>query len=224
MADFDEPQLVDRILNPGGMQYFVLGEHRTIAFHCFVARRGDVRAGFLHRATSVALATRNYILGVLADNTVGGLDANILTFAPAVDLMLEPDAMWISNAATFRALFRTMPMLTAGVDADLATVTANIPVANLAEFQEACAGDPRMMSKLAHIARKPYIAHLTAAHVRQVVNRYHLDPAVLDGQGRLVHANNPRRRWLILRILDDSYLDSVMTNSHYEVNSKLPVN
>jgi hypothetical protein len=223
-ADFDEPQLIQEILNPGGLPFFNLDGHALVAFHCFIARRQNVRAGFLHRASSVAVARRNRITGILADNTVTRLDANVLTFAPAVDILLEPDGMWISNLAAFRSLFRTMPTLTAGVEADLAVVTANIPVANLDDFRQACANDVRMMAKLANVARKPYIANLTTARIRQVINRYNLPPEILDAHGRFVHDNSPARRWLILRILDDSYLESLMTHSHYEVNSKLQVN
>jgi hypothetical protein len=81
-----------------------------------------------------------------------------------------------------------------------------------------------MMAKLANVARRPYLANLTADRIRQVIERYHLAPEVLNAEGKLVHDSTPKRRWLILRILDDSYLESLMTNLHYEANSKLPVN
>jgi hypothetical protein len=222
-ANFDDPRLIERILDPGGLPYFNLDEHASVAFYCFVARRDDTRAGFMHRASSVALGRRNIIQAVLNDNVVSRLDADVLTFAPVVDLLLEPDSIWISNLSSFRGLFRTMPMLLGGMQDDLNAVTGQIPVANLEDFRLACSNDARMMAKLANVARRPYLANLTADRIRQVIERYHLDPAVLNAQGRLVHDNSPRRRWLILRILDDSYLESLMTNSHYEVNSKLQV-
>jgi hypothetical protein len=224
VAEFDDPNLIERILNPGGLPYFNLGENTSVAFHCFVARRDDVRAGFLHRASSVAVARRNSIFAVLANNVVSRLDSDVLTFAPSVDLLVEPDSIWISNLATFRALFRTMPTLVSGMQADLDAVTAHVPVANLEEFRLACSNDPKMMAKLANVARRPYLSKLTAEQIRKVIDRYHLAPDILNAEGKLVHANSPKRRWLILRILDDSYLESLMTNSHYEVNSKLKVN
>lgn len=224
IADFDEPELIQRILNPDHLPYFQLEEKAPVAFHCFVARRGNTRAGFMHRASAVALARQNRIFGLFAGDTVDQLQANVLTFSPAVDLLLEPDVIWISNIASFRNLFRTMPTLLAGVEDDLVAVTAHISVANLEDFRLACLSDARMMAKLAHVARKPYLAAITPAQIQQVVDRYHLPPEILDGAGRLVHDNTPRRRWLILRILDDSYLESLLTHAHYEVNSKLSVN
>ena len=34
---------------------------------------------------------------------------------------------------------------------------------------------------------------------------------------------NPNDRWLILKLLDDDFLGSIMTNQKYEVNSKSPL-
>ena len=74
--------------------------------------------------TSSPSATLNITVQAVNDRPIG---ADKTVTAP------ENGAYSFSNAATFRALFRTMPMLTAGVDADLATVTASIPVANARE-------------------------------------------------------------------------------------------
>jgi Domain of unknown function (DUF4868) len=224
MADFDEPDLVQRILNPGNIPFFEFDQKAPIAFHCFLARLDDTRAGFMHHASSVALARQNKIFGVFEGDVVARLQANVLTFSPAVDLLLEPDVIWVSNIAGFRALFRTMPTLLAGVQEDIGAVTAHMPIANLEDFRNACLGDAKMMAKLAHVARRPYLAAITPVQIREVIDRYHLPPDLLNEDGQLVHANSPSRRWLILRILDDSYLESLMTHTHYEVNSKLIVN
>src|SRR5713101_3512720 len=103
IAEFDDPHLVERILNPGGLAYFNLEDHPSVAFHCFVARRNGTRAGFLHRTSTIAVARRNGIFAVLANNVVSRLETDVLTFAPSVELLLEPDSIWISNLATFRS-------------------------------------------------------------------------------------------------------------------------
>ena len=41
-----------------------------------------------------------------------------------------------------------------------------------------------------------------------------------NGQEKLLFEANPNKRWLILKLLDDDYLGSIMTNEKYEVNSK----
>ena len=41
-----------------------------------------------------------------------------------------------------------------------------------------------------------------------------------NGEERLLFEGNPDKRWLILKLLDDDFLGSIMTNQKYEVNSK----
>ena len=41
-----------------------------------------------------------------------------------------------------------------------------------------------------------------------------------SGQDKLLFEQSPQKRWLILKLLDDDFLASVMTNQKYEVNSK----
>jgi len=80
----------------------------------------------------------------------------------------------------------------------------------------------QMMSKLAEIARKPYLERVTMLDIRRAIEAFHLDVQIVNenGQEKLLFEANPNKRWLILKLLDDSYLGSIMTNEKYEVNSK----
>jgi len=222
-ANFDYPPLIDAILNPGVLPPLALNEAKNIAFHCFVVRQGDLRVGFLKRAGGILLARKGRISGLLVQDRIERLDTEVVTFSPDVDIVFEPSVLWISNVATYRTLFRNSQALLAAVTANVHAVTQIVSIANADEFEEACRRDPGMMAKLAEVSAKPYLASITPQAIRAVINGYHLPPEVLGADGRLVHANNPNRRWLILKILDDSYLRSTMTQARYEVNSKLGV-
>ena len=80
----------------------------------------------------------------------------------------------------------------------------------------------QMMAKLAQIAKKPYLNRVTMQDIRRTINEFHLDVQIVEenGQERLLFEANPNKRWIILKMLDDDYLGSVMTNQKYEVNSK----
>jgi hypothetical protein len=58
--------------------------------------------------------------------------------------------------------------------------------------------------------------------IRRTIDAFKLDVQVVheDGQDKLLFEANPNKRWLILKLLDDDYLGSIMTNEKYEVNSK----
>jgi hypothetical protein len=221
-AAFDYPQLIDAVLNPGPLPLFIPGHDKNIAFHCFVVRVGNIRAGFLRRAGGVLLA-RKGISGLLVEGRIESLQADVLTFSPAVDILLEPETLWISNVAAHRVLFRNSQVLLNAISANAAAIAAVVPIANLNEFEEACRRDPRMMAKLAHVSTRAYLQNLTPQAIAAVVQTYNLPAGVLNAAGELVHDNSPTRRWLILKVLDDSYLESSMTQEHYEVNSKLEV-
>jgi hypothetical protein len=54
------------------------------------------------------------------------------------------------------------------------------------------------------------------------IDEFHLDLQIVDenGQEKLLFEPGVKKRWLLLKLLDDDYLGSVMTEQKYEVNSK----
>jgi hypothetical protein len=101
-------------------------------------------------------------------------------------------------------------------------VTDRVPIANLEEFQAAVVGQMQMMSKLAAISRKGYLEGLTMDAVRRTIDDVGLDVDLVkeDGVEKLLFDPSVKRRWLILKLLDDDYLRSIMTDAIYEANSK----
>jgi hypothetical protein len=59
-------------------------------------------------------------------------------------------------------------------------------------------------------------------NIRQTIHDFVLDVQIVieDGQEKLLFEANPNKRWLILKLLDDDFLGSIMTDQKYSVNSK----
>jgi SH3-like domain-containing protein len=59
--------------------------------------------------------------------------------------------------------------------------------------------------------------------LRRAIDEHGLPVEVVqnNGQEMLVFDPDPSRRWILLKLLDDDYLNSVMTHLRYEVNSKI---
>jgi hypothetical protein len=91
------------------------------------------------------------------------------------------------------------------------------------EFRAACTTQIRFMTKLAVIASKPYLAQIGMVDIRRAIDEHGLPVEVVqnNGQEMLVFDPDPSRRWILLKLLDDDYLNSVMTHLRYEVNSKI---
>src|SRR5262249_18716266 len=125
----------------------------------------------------------------------------------------------------FQRIFDYLEELRAKANQAVNTVLARIPVSNHEEFRATCTGQLQMMAKLAQIARKPYLNRVTMADIRRTIDAFRLDVQTeLDhDQEKLRFEGSLEKRWLILKLLDDDYLGSIMTNEKYEVNSKSAV-
>jgi hypothetical protein len=60
------------------------------------------------------------------------------------------------------------------------------------------------------------------ADIKRTIAEFSLDVQIVrDGRKEeLLFESDPKKRWLILKLLDDDYLGSIMTQEKYEVNSK----
>jgi hypothetical protein len=50
-----------------------------------------------------------------------------------------------------------------------------------------------------------------------------IDTEEVEGERELVFRRDPQRRWRILKVLDDDYRHSSLTDTDYEANSKSPM-
>ena len=79
-----------------------------------------------------------------------------------------------------------------------------------------------MLSKLAQIAKKPYLASVTMNDIKRTIKDFALQIEVTPDD-ELVFDPSPSKRWLILKLLGDDYLGSTMTKLKYASNSKIQV-
>jgi hypothetical protein len=83
-----------------------------------------------------------------------------------------------------------------------------------------------MATKLANIRNTHYISALTFDKVRDVIQQHNLPIAVVRDTGgieKLVFNPDPQKRFLILKVLGDDYLNFKMTERKYAFNSKYPL-
>lgn len=147
----------------------------------------------------------------------------IFLFDDAVDCFSWDGALFIKNVTQFQRIFDYFEELRRKAHATIQAVHRRVPIRNLAEFESACSGNSLMLTKLASISRKPYLSRVTFTDVERAIQEFSLDIEVArDGHApQLVFDPDRERRWLILKLLDDDYLGSVMTQEKYEVNSKV---
>lgn len=146
----------------------------------------------------------------------------VFMFDRNFDCYFWGDYLYIRNTVSFQRIFDYFDALRERSDEIIDSVISRVPIANVDEFREACKGHQQMMSKLSQIAQKDYFDRVTLADIQRAIDEFEL-PVLFEGRGAgraLVFETAPDRRWLILKLLDDDFLGSVMTNLKYEVNSK----
>ena len=77
-----------------------------------------------------------------------------------------------------------------------------------------------MMRKLQRIVESGYLEQISITKIEHLVKEFKLSSSVIS-DGKLYF--DPANRWQILKMLDDDFLRSGMTERRYEVNSKVTI-
>jgi len=168
------------------------------------------------------LTRRTGFAALLSRGSYDKVDTKIFLFDYGIDCFTWDGYLYIRNVSAFQSIFKYFEQLRAKADETVDAVSELIAISNLDDFRAACTSQMQMMSKLAQIARQPYLSRVTMADIRRTIDAFELQVEIVrdKGEDKLLFEQSPQKRWLILKLLDDDFLGSVMTNEKYEVNSK----
>jgi hypothetical protein len=195
---------------------------RFRAFATVLSHGGERGAFFRKTSPRKELARSGWVALILTDRGFNDIHDRLFLFDQQVDFIAWRGRLYVITVSALNAL---VPAFEVVVERIQATLRQVVPlVANAEEFSAAALSQPQMRSKLMQIASRPYIGRLSIEDLQAHVRRRNLAIAFqrgADGRERLVFDPGRETRWLILKLLDDDYLDSRMTDQRYEVNSKV---
>jgi hypothetical protein len=198
---------------------------RQLRFYVTVVTSNDDDALFFRAYSPKKELTSSRGFAAMFDNGVfQRVEHKTFLFDDDADCFVWGEYMFIRHASAFHRIFRYFEQLRQTADETLDEVLQHVPIANADEFREACKGQLQMLAKLASISRKPYLPNLSMAAIEDTINTVGLDVALVDedGERKLVFdASTQETRWAILKLLDDDYLQSLMTQELYEASSKI---
>jgi hypothetical protein len=196
-----------------------------LRYYALFARIAARRSVTLFRATSakLELGRGSKIGAILRGGQYDTVEETVFLFDRSVDCWSDGTYMFINNVGNFERIFRYFEELERLAEQTVAAVLDRIPIANADAFRQACTTQRRFMTKLAAIAKRPYFGRITINDLRRTIREHELDIEVVRENGRdhLAFDPDPSRRWTLLKLLDDDYLNSNMTHNKYEANSKL---
>ena len=144
----------------------------------------------------------------------------IFLFDKHIDCLSRGNDMFIFEKNNFYHIFRFFEELLKTAKEILEMIEKKDLIHNFERFARDCERDHNKMLKLKNISMQPYLSTITIEDMKKIIRQYGLSvPVVRVGGKERVHYD-PRDRWGILNLLDDTYLDSAMTKASYMATGK----
>ena len=181
-----------------------------------------------------ALQHTKKILAVWNGERFASLDAEPLVIDRSLRLFVFTDEttriVLMKSNSSYESLFGALPDLKEQAATTYAATLGKLDIVGGEALQAACESDINMMRKLLSIQHKMdqpgYPEALDMPSVLTFLERnQHIDVPI-DRSGdapALVFSPQPQHRWALLKLLDDDFLRSDLTNINYEANSKIEV-
>jgi hypothetical protein len=168
------------------------------------------------------LSRSTYMGALLTQGHFDRVREPLLLFDPYVDCFSSGERMFIVKQDNFQKVFRFFEVVLKNARKTLKTIKTHVPIANFEEFEKACEGHLQKQSKLRKISERPYINGITIADLKKVIKQFNLPIKTEKKDGKEMLVYDPADKWALLRLLDDDYLKSLMTDQNYEVTGKRP--
>jgi hypothetical protein len=205
---------------------------RKLRFYVVAARLPNPGWVYFFKAKGETLRLRKTrkVALVPSGTAFDELDADPLIFDSSFDAVVSSGYALIANQSAFERALEFVEQASAAAVATLGHLLTQVTVRNAPDFLAAAASDVNMISKLRSIAEKmaanpAYAAAMTTPALIEFAEArgIEIDTEVVDGDRQFVFLPDPQHRWRILKLLDDDYLHSSLTELDYEVNSKSPM-
>ena len=144
----------------------------------------------------------------------------VFLFDHYIDCMSRGNTMFVFKKDNFQEIFRFFEMVRKVAKETLDNIRRRVPIQNFDEFAHDCEGHFVKLVKLKNIAAKPYWNRITIHNMKKVIQKNNLPVKIVETGGKEMLLYDPADKWVLLKLLDDDYLWSLMTEQSYEVNAK----
>jgi hypothetical protein len=137
-----------------------------------------------------------------------------------VDCVSSSGMMFIFKKENFYEIFRFFETIRRVAVETLDTIRATVPIQNFDVFARDCEAHLAKLEKLRNIAAKPYWGKITIEDIKKVIKKNNLSVQIVQAGAEEKLVYDPTDKWVLLKLLDDDYLWSLMTEQSYEVTGK----
>jgi hypothetical protein len=174
----------------------------------------------LKKITPAKVFTTGGRLGLIFSHEVfNKLESDVLTIYGTFDVLVYENMLYFENKQNFE---RALLYQTVKRDVAIATLDEINEIGILENFDAVknyLKDDQHSINKLNRIKSKPYFRTLTFAHCKQIIDDYGLNLGYDETTGKF-NIQNKKEAKMFVKILNDDFLKSEMTNIKYAANSK----
>jgi hypothetical protein len=197
---------------------------RKLQYWTVVLTHPDGRKAFFFRAFTAAAELERKRGAALVSRlgTFHRVEERIFLFDDAIDCFAFGDYVYVIRKRDYRRIFDQLEEIKRRARRAAGDLNQKVPIANFDAFENACSTDSRMADKVLAVRQRDYFERLSYEMLKPVIDEFDLriPTEQSDGIVRLVFRTEPDQRFRILKLVDDDYLASSMTDHLYEVNSK----
>lgn len=167
------------------------------------------------------LSRSRWFAAWLANGQFDKIDTPTFLFDNHIDCFSVGKHMFIVQKTNFQAIFRFFEMVAQAASETLAIIQSRIPILNFDQFAEDCQGHLQKLAKLKNIAQQPYLSTICMDDIRDVIRKVpglHIPIETVGGTEMLVYDRTDR--WAILRLLDNHFMQSLLTKGIYDASDK----
>ena len=160
------------------------------------------------------------IRAVFNNGAFKSLDERVITFDEKYDCFEYSGIMYISSTTYFHYIFQFYEELANKASEIIDDIVNKIPIENVGELKSLSSRQPAMLAKIYSISRKDYFNEINLDDIQRTIDAFNIGVSIENG--KVVFTKD--KRWEVLKLLDEDYLDSMMTGNRFVANSKQVLN
>ncbi len=147
----------------------------------------------------------------------------VITIPERIDCILYEDTIYVFASKKFEDIFDYLTQYERHANDVLTGIdSSELRIHNMGEFVDSILGDRRALRKMKSIEERGLYSSLNRAQVEDIVDDYDLGIEIqTDDDGEWgIHIPDLRKKWDVIRLLDDDHLESSLTSTQYQVYGK----
>lgn len=154
---------------------------------------------------------------IWSDGRFNQIDGSVLTIDEDIDCIIFNKQIYILNKLNFEKIFSFMDKFKDKIKTQISILETKEILDDINKFLELCSSDARKIKKLYKLLESDTLTNIDFQKIKEINDNYNLNLNFTEDNKIIIEKE---KLWDILRVLDDDYLKSPITDNKYLAHSK----